>query len=196
MPPKLGWIRWLPVMKGSLSKLLVQKPTQSHLNHLVQKTLSELISKFKDSTSPVNCVVYDSLLPWALDVARKSGIYGKVFLTNSASICSMYLHIDHGRQTFPVKQETELVLRGLLSLALSELPSFLAQPARNSAYLAVTMENFRCLEKKMTRCSATVLKSWKLLQINYNNQMVAVELVTYLGAVHQKGELLLQNKSN
>ena len=27
------------------------------------RTLSELISKFKDSALPVNCVVYDSLLP-------------------------------------------------------------------------------------------------------------------------------------
>ena len=56
----------------------------------------------------------------------------------------------------------------------------------------------------------------KLLQINYNNQRVAVELVTYwdsckgvsrilesvqlvshvLGVVHLKEELLLQNKSN
>ena len=54
------------------------------------KTLSELISKFKDSDSPVNCIVYDSLLPWALDVARQFGIYGAVFLTNSASsVCSM-----------------------------------------------------------------------------------------------------------
>mgnify|MGYP000940852922 CR=1 FL=1 len=40
------------------------------------RTLSELISKFKDSALPVNCVVCDSLLPWALDVARQFGIYG------------------------------------------------------------------------------------------------------------------------
>ena len=60
----------------------------------------------------------------------------------------MYWHINHVRLTLPVKQETELVLPGLISLVLSELPSFLAQPARNSAYLAVNMENFGCLEKK------------------------------------------------
>ena len=75
----------------------------------------------------------------------------------------MYWHINHVRLTLPVKQETELVLPGLLSLALSEiykspdfasearvltwLASILAQPAGNSAYLAVTMENFGCLEK-------------------------------------------------
>ena len=53
------------------------------------QTLPELISKFKDSDSPVNCILYDSLLPWALDVGRQFGIYGAVFLTNSASVCSM-----------------------------------------------------------------------------------------------------------
>ncbi|KAK4568543.1 hypothetical protein RGQ29_004093 [Quercus rubra] len=112
------------------------------------RTLSELISKFKDSASPVNCLVYDSLLPRALDVARQFGIYRAVFLTNSASVCSMYWHIDHGQLTLLVKQETEPVLfPGLPSLGLSDLPSFLAQPSSNSAYLAVIMENFGCLDK-------------------------------------------------
>lgn len=105
------------------------------------KTLAELISKFKNSASPVNCVVYDSLLPWALDVARQFGIYAAVFLTNSASVCSMYWHIHLGRLTLPVKQETEpLLLPGLPSLAMSDLPGFLANPASHSAYLAVIME--------------------------------------------------------
>ena len=81
-------------------------------------------------------------------MARQFGIYGAVFLTNSASVCSMYWHIDHGQLTLLVKQETEPVLfPGLPSLGLSDLPSFLAQPSSNSAYLAVIMENFGCLDK-------------------------------------------------
>ena len=36
------------------------------------RTLSQLIQKFQDSSFPVNCIVYDSFLPWALDVARRS----------------------------------------------------------------------------------------------------------------------------
>ncbi|XP_030940617.1 UDP-glycosyltransferase 74B1-like [Quercus lobata] len=112
------------------------------------RTLSELISKFKDSALPVNCVVCDSLLPWALDVARQFGIYAAVFLTNSASVCSMYWHIDHGRLTLPEKQATEpVLLPGLPSLGPADLPSFLAQPSSNSAYLAVIMEKFSCLDK-------------------------------------------------
>lgn len=111
------------------------------------RTLAELIMKFSDSASPVSCIVYDSLFPWAIDVARQFNIYAAVFMTNSASVCSMYSHIDRGRLTFPVKQETEpLLLPGLPPLGLSDLPSFLAQPANHSAYLALVMEQFGCLE--------------------------------------------------
>ncbi|KAJ7956278.1 Glycosyltransferase [Quillaja saponaria] len=65
------------------------------------KTLADLILKFKDSSSPVNCIVYDSLLPWALDVAKHFGICGAVFLTNSASVCSLYWEIRSGHLTLP-----------------------------------------------------------------------------------------------
>ncbi|KAK9996047.1 hypothetical protein SO802_020733 [Lithocarpus litseifolius] len=54
------------------------------------RTLSELISKFKDSASPVNYVVYDSLLPWALDVARQFGIYGAVSF-DKLSFCVLHV---------------------------------------------------------------------------------------------------------
>ncbi|XP_030937214.1 UDP-glycosyltransferase 74E2-like [Quercus lobata] len=60
----------------------------------------------------------------------------------------MYWRIDHGQLTLPVKQDTEPVFfPGLPSLGLSDLPSFLAQPSSDSAYLAVIMENFGCLDK-------------------------------------------------
>lgn len=117
-------------------------------NSVGSKTLAELISKFNDSASPVNCIVYDSLLPWALQVARQFGIYGAVFLTNSASVCSMYWHIHHGNLTLPVKLETEqLLLPGLPPLGISNLPAFIEQPTRASAYLTLILEKFGLLEE-------------------------------------------------
>lgn len=112
------------------------------------RTLAELILKFSESTSPVNCIVYDLLVPWAVDVARQFNIYAAVFMTNSASVCSLYWHIDRGNLSFPVKPETlPLLVPGLPPLDLSELPSFLAQPGNHSAYLAIIMEKFGCLEE-------------------------------------------------
>ncbi|KAK9278985.1 hypothetical protein L1049_028567 [Liquidambar formosana] len=112
------------------------------------RTLAELILKFHDSALPVNCVVYDSLLPWALDVARQFGIYAAAFLTNSASVCSMYWHIQHGLLTLPLRPETMPVsMPGLPPLGFSDLPSFLAHPARYSAYLTMIMEQFSSFEQ-------------------------------------------------
>ena len=52
-------------------------------------------SKSSDSSTPVNCVVYDSFLPWALDVAKQHGINGAAFFTNSATVCSISAHTYH-----------------------------------------------------------------------------------------------------
>ena len=111
------------------------------------KTLSELILKFRHSSCPVNCIIYDSMLTWALDVAKQFGIYGAVFLTNSASLCSLYWQIRLGHQSFPLdKGVCPISLPGLPPLEFSDLPSFIARPDDHSAYLAAIMEIFETLE--------------------------------------------------
>ncbi|GMQ10163.1 hypothetical protein CsSME_00053274 [Camellia sinensis var. sinensis] len=112
------------------------------------KTLSDLIFKYKDSDSPVTCLVYDSLLLWGLEVAKKHGIYGAAFLTNSASVCSMYWQIEKGVLSLPVGDGTvPLVLPGLIPLGFCDMPSFLAQPVgSHSAYLEAILDKFSCLE--------------------------------------------------
>ncbi|GAY63365.1 hypothetical protein CUMW_224940 [Citrus unshiu] len=41
------------------------------------KTLAELITKFKSTSNPIDCVIYDAFLYWALDVAK--GQYSAYF---------------------------------------------------------------------------------------------------------------------
>ncbi|KAF7838369.1 UDP-glycosyltransferase 74B1-like [Senna tora] len=111
------------------------------------KALCELILKFRDSDSPVNCIIYDSLLPWALDVAKKFGIFGAVFLTNSASVCSLYWEIKMGRIDFPLDEDKfEVSLPGLPVLEFCDMPSLIARPEEHYAYLAIIMEKFQRLE--------------------------------------------------
>lgn len=109
-------------------------------------TLTELILKFKDTDWAVNCLVYDSLLPWGIDVARGLGIDGAVFLTNSASVCSMYWHAHKGGLSLPVKKGP-VVLPGLPELGLSEMPSFVAESVEHSPYLAAIMDKFAILDQ-------------------------------------------------
>lgn len=112
------------------------------------RTLSQLIHKYKDSSFPVNCVVYDSFLPWALDVAKENGIYGASFFTNSATVCAIFCRIHRGMISLPVTQdETPLLLPGLPPLNLPDLPSFVKAPESYPAYLAMKLRQYSNLEK-------------------------------------------------
>lgn len=112
------------------------------------RTLSQIISKYQNSGSPITCVVYDSFLPWALDVARQHGIYGASFFTNSVAVCAIFCHIHHGSLALPVKQEdVPLQLPGLPALNSPDMPSFIKAPESYPAYLAMKMSQYSNLEK-------------------------------------------------
>ncbi|OAY49876.1 UDP-glycosyltransferase 74B1 [Manihot esculenta] len=111
-------------------------------------TLSHLIQKFQNSSFPVNCIVYDSFLPWVLDVARQHGIFGAPFFTNSATVCSIFCRIHYGFLTLPLELEDNkpLLLPGLPPLYDSDLPTFLRLPESYPAYLAMKLSQFSNLD--------------------------------------------------
>ncbi|KAI4314276.1 hypothetical protein L6164_027201 [Bauhinia variegata] len=112
------------------------------------ETLSQLIDKFQHSGSPITCIVYDSFLPWALDVAKKHGIYGAAFFTNSAAVCSTFCRISHGMLELPVKEEDlPLIVPGLPPLNCQDLPSFIRLPESYPAYLAMKLSQFSNVNK-------------------------------------------------
>ncbi|MBA0823619.1 hypothetical protein Goarm_020337 [Gossypium armourianum] len=112
------------------------------------RSLSQLIQKFKDSSTSVTCVVYDSFLPWALDVAKQHGIYGASFFTNSAAVCSIFSRIHHGRLALPLTPESKpLMLPGLPPLNFRDLPTFLRFPDSYPAYLAMKLSQYSNLNE-------------------------------------------------
>ncbi|XP_028120332.1 UDP-glycosyltransferase 74B1-like [Camellia sinensis] len=112
------------------------------------RTLSQLIEKHKNTNFPINCVVYDSFFPWALDVAKTHGIYGAPFFTNSATVCAIFCHVHHGLVKLPVKvEELPLVLPGIPPLNLVDLPSFVQAPESYPAYLAMKLSQYSNLDK-------------------------------------------------
>nr|XP_048319007.1 UDP-glycosyltransferase 74B1-like [Ziziphus jujuba var. spinosa] len=111
------------------------------------RTLSELIQKYQNSDFPVNCIVYDSFLPWALDVSKQHSIYGAPFFTNSATVSGIFSQIHLGLVSLPVKQEDmPLLIHGFPPLNFPDLPSFLKFPERYPVYLAMKMNQFSNLE--------------------------------------------------
>jgi pathogen-inducible salicylic acid glucosyltransferase len=54
------------------------------------QTLAELLEKLSTSGCPIDCVVYDSFLPWALEVAKKFALVGVAFFTQSCAVGNIY----------------------------------------------------------------------------------------------------------
>ncbi|CAA2934817.1 UDP-glycosyltransferase 74B1-like [Olea europaea var. sylvestris] len=112
------------------------------------RTLSQIIEKYEKTDFPVNCIIYDSFLPWALDVAKEHGIYGASFFTNSAAVCAVFSHIHDGSLTLPVViKDKPLILPGLQPLSDCDVPRFIRAPESYPAYLAMKMSQFSNLEK-------------------------------------------------
>ncbi|CAB4264447.1 unnamed protein product [Prunus armeniaca] len=112
------------------------------------RTLSQVLDKYQNSDFPVNCVVYDSFLPWALDVAKKRRIYGASFFTNSATVCSIFYRIHHGLLSLPCKlEDMPLLVPGLPPLNFPDLPTFLKKPDRYPAYLKMKLNQYPDLDK-------------------------------------------------
>uniref|UniRef100_A0A803PHH6 Glycosyltransferase n=1 Tax=Cannabis sativa TaxID=3483 RepID=A0A803PHH6_CANSA len=111
-------------------------------------TLSQLILKYQNTDHPVNCVVYDSFLPWALDVAHQHSIYGAAFFTNSATVSSIFCRIHHGLFSLPLEPKNmPLCIPGGPPLEFRDLPSFLRLPESYPVYLAMKLSQFSNLEK-------------------------------------------------
>ncbi|XP_061376566.1 UDP-glycosyltransferase 74B1 [Gastrolobium bilobum] len=107
------------------------------------RTLSQLVEKFQSTSSPVTCIVYDSFLPWALDVAKQHGIYGASFFTNSAAVCNIFCRIHHGLIELPVNlEDLPLLVPGLPPLNCQDLPSFIRFPQSYPAYMAMKLSQF------------------------------------------------------
>ncbi|KAJ0110360.1 hypothetical protein Patl1_03177 [Pistacia atlantica] len=100
---------------------------QAYLDRFWQvgpQTLIELVEKMNVSGCPVDCIVYDSFLPWALDVARKFGMLGVVFLTQSCAVDSICYHAQKGLLKLPLTGN-EVSLPGLPPLQPQDMPSFI-----------------------------------------------------------------------
>ncbi|KZV36084.1 hypothetical protein F511_23281 [Dorcoceras hygrometricum] len=113
------------------------------------RTLSQLVHKYQETSFPITCIIYDSFFPWALDVARKHGILGASFFTNSAVVCAIFCHIHNGTLALPVNVEDEepLVLAGLPPLKACDVPGFIKEPESYPAYLAMKLSQFSNLDK-------------------------------------------------
>jgi pathogen-inducible salicylic acid glucosyltransferase len=110
------------------------------------QTLTQLIEKLSSSSSPIDCVVYDPFLPWALDIAKSFGLLGAVFLTQSCAVDNIYYHVHKGVLKLPLS-ETEILLPGSPPLQPQDLPSFISDFGSYPVYYDMLVGQFSNIDK-------------------------------------------------
>ncbi|KAL5865542.1 hypothetical protein ACOSQ3_003056 [Xanthoceras sorbifolium] len=88
------------------------------------ETLAKLIKRLDDIGQPVTALIYDSALPWVLDVAKQFGLLGVVFFTQTCAVNSIYYHVKRGFLPVPLSG-SDVSIPGLPLLQASETPSFI-----------------------------------------------------------------------
>lgn len=122
---------------------------QSYLSHMEavgSKSLRELIQKHNSSDHPIDCLVYDPMVPWTLDVAKEFGIVGAAFFTQMCAVNYIYYYVHHGLLKLPVSS-IPLSIPGLPLLELKDTPSFVSHPGFYPAYFELVMNQFSNINK-------------------------------------------------
>ncbi|KAI3919703.1 hypothetical protein MKX01_000144 [Papaver californicum] len=113
------------------------------------KTLTDLIERIRNSDDeiPVSCVVYDSFVPWVLNVTKKLNLIGAVFFTQSLAVTSIYYYIYRGLLKVPVPDGEVISIPGLPMFDVKELPSFVFDVESFPHFLRLLVTQFSNIEK-------------------------------------------------
>ncbi|XP_004493041.1 UDP-glycosyltransferase 74G1 [Cicer arietinum] len=111
------------------------------------KTLAELIEKLNKLGDTVDCVIYNSFFPWALDVAKRFGIIGVCFLTQNMSVNSIFYNVHIGKLKVPIIEQNEISLPLLPTLEIGDMPSFFLPKGQNQVLLDLMVGQFSNIDK-------------------------------------------------
>ncbi|CAL5336937.1 unnamed protein product [Camellia sinensis] len=110
------------------------------------QTLAELIRKYGSSDNPIDCIIYDAYLPWALDVAKQFSLAGATFFTQPCAVDYKYYYVHHGLMKLPV-ESSPVSIPGLPLLELQDMPSFIYVHGSYPAYFELVLNQFSNVDK-------------------------------------------------
>ena len=108
----------------------------------VSQNLPKLIEKHNSSKYPPKFLVYDSVLPWALNVARQSGLDGAPFFTQSCVVNTIYYHAHQGTLQMPLEEGSSISLPSMPSLGINDMPTFLSDTDSDPGVLNLVVNQF------------------------------------------------------
>ncbi|KAL1561414.1 UDP glycosyltransferase 9-like [Salvia divinorum] len=88
----------------------------------ISRNLADLMD---DHMSCTRAIVYDSIMPWVLDIAKDRGLVGACFFTQSCSASAVFHHLGQGLLLqYPYEDDAAVSLPALPPLEKRDLPSF------------------------------------------------------------------------
>ncbi|KAJ8755363.1 hypothetical protein K2173_019161 [Erythroxylum novogranatense] len=119
----------------------------NRFKEVVPQSLAELIENHSSTEYPVKCVIYDSVLPWVLDAARRSGTEGCPFFTQSLAVCALYYHALQGVLKVPLEHSSEVSVDSLPPLEFKDLPSFVYDTATYPGIAEIVQSQFSNIDE-------------------------------------------------
>lgn len=110
------------------------------------QTLDNLVEELSGSDCPVDCIIYDAFMPWGLDVAKKFGLVGAAFFTQSCAVDSIYYHVHRGLIKLPVT-ETQILVPGLPPLEPQDLPSLIYHLGTYPDFFDMLLDQFSNIDR-------------------------------------------------
>ncbi|KAK9265574.1 hypothetical protein L1049_007406 [Liquidambar formosana] len=110
------------------------------------QNLAELIEKQNRSNHPPKVLVYDSGLPWALDIAQRLGLHGAAFFTQSCAVFAIYYHLHQGALKIPIEEDT-ISIPSMPLLAINDMPSYIYDTSSYPSRLGHVLKRFSNFHK-------------------------------------------------
>ncbi|XP_023752514.1 UDP-glycosyltransferase 74G1 [Lactuca sativa] len=104
------------------------------------KSLADLIRKLDSEGNPVDAIVYDSFVTWALDVAMEFGINSGCFFTQACAVNNIYYHAYKG--VVDVPPAATVSVPELPPLQPCETPSFVHNPGPYPSWAHIVFNQF------------------------------------------------------
>nr|ALQ56954.1 crocetin glucosyltransferase [Crocus ancyrensis] len=133
---------------GGMNAAASRQAYFDRLESVGSETLSDLIESLRSRGRPAHVLVYDPFLPWAADVAERSGLRSVAFFTQACAVDIIYRHV-WDRQIEPPVTTGPVRFPGLPPLEPSDLPSFVtgSDPVVNPDLLSLVVNQYKNLEK-------------------------------------------------
>ncbi|KAI8559002.1 hypothetical protein RHMOL_Rhmol04G0140300 [Rhododendron molle] len=124
---------------------------QAHLGRFVANVSQNLVNlarKFVSSGDPPIAIVYDAIMPFCLDVARKLGIKGAPFFTQACAVSALYYHYYEGNLKIGDRLgTTSFSMPATPVMQIGDLPSLIPDRDLYPVFLSQMVNQFSNFQK-------------------------------------------------